>query len=1261
MQQNFKIAILLSIVIVLLFEDAQGKNLNNTDRSTIIPGVVVAKLRSNYHTIDIATATALSQHSILKMHRAFPQHDFSPALFRIVTMQFSPAIPPEEVASQLQQTGMFDYVEPKYLSYITATIPNDSLISQQFYLDQVKLFSAWDWEQGSRAIVIAIVDNGTDYRHPDLNDKLWTNLVEAGGVCGVDDDGNGFVDDVIGWDFGNDDNDPMYGTDEARVAAHGTHTAGIAGAMTNNITGIAGVGWNCRIMPIKVSADDDAMSIPFGYEGIVYAADQGAHIINNSWGRTGLYSQFEQDIIDYATSKGSIVIAAAGNTRKDEAFFPAAYVHVVAVAAVNETDVKASYSTTGKFVDLAAPGGDGTKGILSTFPVARGSYGEMNGTSFASPIVAGIMGLLINRFPHLDQTELIRQVVLTSDRIDHLNPNFIGLLGQGRANAFRALTMEPELLKDQPARVEFFKAAIYDSVWGNGNFLLERNEEIGVDAWYRNYAVSPNSNLTISLATDDPDITITRGQTTIPTIPPDAIFGIERQLSFKISPLANPHVAKLALTYAIDGQRGVDTLVTVIGKSSILLVDDDNGRRNLEEFYTSSLDRFGAPYLRWDHVQLGTPPAQALAQFPMVIWFCEWAFPSLSADDRLALQAYLKQGGNLFLSGQDIGWDLADPTGAPDSEYSESAANFYRDDLHSIYRSDISGSSMLIGIPGTIGQGLNFNIFQPQIAHHYQFPDWIEAAPEAQLIFKYDNEKGGGIAFSGNSSVINLGFGFEAMDSKFDESSLRFSKTRTEFMRRALDQLGPIRHQPISDSDKPIDSLAIQVGISPLINDLASLVLFWKTENMTEYSHEEMRRIEGTQFRNMIDLSSYLGQVQYYFKLATPFFEIVHPIASPAKPYSIHIGADRIPPQIFHIPLADIFIQNSARLVQAFVSDNVAVDYTSVWLHYVTAATKDSIQMTPAEKDWYQAFLPPIMKVGELVHYYFSASDQSPVANRTVSEIFSYQTGIEGFERGLDFWLVDSSSWQIDDADFYGGRYCLATFPGKSYPNNQNVSIRSRFGLRRRDLQKAMLQLWTKYEIEASKDYGFIEISADHGASWIRMGEPITGIKKNWLQLRYDLSGFYLDSSDTLLLRFRLQTDADQSQPLPGWFIDDISIQSTEIVAVPENSPGMDSRYPALAHVANFPNPFNSATRIHFEVNFAGEVDLEIINVLGQKIFVRSLGMLPPGRHAISWDGTNFEGRTCGSGIYFCRLRVTANPGKSLPQLEKIIKLIYLQ
>ena len=1260
---NLKIAVFISIIFALVSEDIQGKNPDNSNRSNIVPGVVVAKLRSIDQNIDIANSIALQQHSILKIERAFPRHDFSPALSRLVNIRFSNSTPPEEFASQLFQTGIFEYVEPKFMSYISDVIPNDKFVAQQFYLDQVNMFSAWEVETGSKHIVIAIVDNGTDYRHPDLWDNIWRNLPEVNGTPGIDDDGNGFVDDFHGWDFGDNDNNPTYGTDEARTTVHGTHTAGIASAVTDNMMGIAGVGWNCSIMPIKTSRDDDARSIPFGYEGIVYAADNGAHVINNSWGRGGLYSQFEQDIINYATSKGSIVVAAAGNTRANELFFPAAYVNVVAVAAVNDVDRKTSYSTYGKFVDLSAPGGESTKGILSTFPVSRGSYGELAGTSFASPIVAGIMGLLINRFPDFSQFELIRQIVLTTDQIDDINPAFAGLLGNGRANAFQALTLDQNQLTEQPAKIGFVRAAVSDSVWGNGNFLFERNEVIGVDVWYRNFAVSPGYDLTITLTTDDPDLAIKGRKAVIPYVPPDSIFTIEKQLSFKISPEAKAHVAKLALNYSLPNAiGGVDTIIAMIGKSSVLLVDDDNSTRNVEGYYITALEHLNIPHLRWDHVQLGSPPASILAQFPMIIWFCEWAFPSLTPDDRTALQSYLNQGGSLFISGQDIGWDLADPTGVEDNQYSESAVKFYQEVLHSIYRADISGSSKVIGIPGTVVQGLSFDIYQPKISLKYQFPEWIEAAPDAQLIFKYENEKGSGVFFQGDYSVLNLGFGFEAIDATFDEDPKRNSKMRLEVMSRVMDKLGPIRHQPIADSALPVDSILFRAEISPLVNDLISLTLFWKTENMTDYSEIEMNAFDARIYQQTIRLSSFPCQVDYYFKMVTPQFDFCHPVAAPAKPYAITIGVDQAAPQIYHVPLYDIFIQNTGRLIRVFVEDNIAVDRNSVSLHYAAGAARDSINMSPVADNWYEAFLPPIIRLGDSVQYYFSASDLAPVANRAVSPVFSYKIGVEGFEFGLDYWITDSLGWHIDANDPHSGSYCISTSPGKSYPRDQNISIQTKFGLPRRDLQDAMLRLWMRYEIEASKDYGFIEVSLDHGATWMGVANPVTGIQQSWVREICDLSAFYAESNDTLLLRFRLFTDTTQTQSRPGWFIDDIAIQSAGAVSVADNESFFQTGAPVLANVSNAPNPFNSITTIFYQINTVGTIDLEIFNMIGQQVFNKRLGIQQAGQHSIAWDGSDMAGRKSGSGLYFCRL--TFSPNLSNPEsnrMSKTIKMIYLQ
>ncbi|MDZ7375117.1 MAG: DUF4159 domain-containing protein, partial [candidate division KSB1 bacterium] len=172
---------------------------------------------------------------------------------------------------------------------------------------------------------------------------------------------------------------------------------------------------------------------------------------------------------------------------------------------------------------------------------------------------------------------------------------------------------------------------------------------------------------------------------------------------FRIRSQATPHLVQFVLNYQLDnGTGGSDTVFVAIGKSAILLVDDDeNGERNVEGFYTTILDQAHVSYLLWNHAQLGSPSPQLMSFFPMVIWSCEWAFPSLEDPDRAAIAHYLDQGGSLFISGQDIGWDLADPAGDQHTSLTE---QFYRDYLHAIYRADHSGSQRVIGIPGTIGQ-----------------------------------------------------------------------------------------------------------------------------------------------------------------------------------------------------------------------------------------------------------------------------------------------------------------------------------------------------------------------------------------------------------------------------------------------------------------------------------------------------------------------------------------------------------------------------
>jgi len=237
--------------------------------------------------------------------------------------------------------------EPDYLGHAAFT-PNDPRYADQWGLTKINAPQAWDTTQGSSAVAIAIVDTGIDLNHPDLAGKLWINPGEIPGN-GIDDDGNGKVDDVNGWDWVNNDGDPQ---DDI---GHGTHVAGIIAAATNNGTGVAGVCPNCRVMALKVLDAGGSGTYTNIAAGITYAADKGAKVINLSLGGYA-ESSLLQDAVTYA-SQTAVVVGAAGNENRNVRFYPAAHDDVIAVAATDQIDQKAPFSNYGEWVDLTRAGG----------------------------------------------------------------------------------------------------------------------------------------------------------------------------------------------------------------------------------------------------------------------------------------------------------------------------------------------------------------------------------------------------------------------------------------------------------------------------------------------------------------------------------------------------------------------------------------------------------------------------------------------------------------------------------------------------------------------------------------------------------------------------------------------------------------------------------------------------------------------------------------------------------------------------------------
>jgi len=377
-------------------------------KTTVLRGIVTVKLKASAvpssKTSSVIAATEqsslgakLQTFGAYRIEKMFPHQSFKPNtiasdISRILKVNIYEDLDPISVAQELSSDPNVEYAEPVFENQL-CEIPDDSLFHQQFYLPQILAPEAWELQKGDSSIVIAIVDNGTDYEHKDLQNNVWTNESEANGIAGADDDQNGYIDDIHGWDFGNNDPEPM---SISRAAAHGTATAGIACAVTNNEIGIAGSSWNCKFMPIKCAKDERPANILYGLEGIVYAADNGADIINVSWGAFG-YTRAGQDVINYAYNKGAIVVCAAGNYSEEAAFYPASYHNAISVGAVDMEDHITSYSNYGLWVDIFAPGGEPNNCLISTMP--EDEYGKICGTSVASPIVAGVCGLLLSRHP----------------------------------------------------------------------------------------------------------------------------------------------------------------------------------------------------------------------------------------------------------------------------------------------------------------------------------------------------------------------------------------------------------------------------------------------------------------------------------------------------------------------------------------------------------------------------------------------------------------------------------------------------------------------------------------------------------------------------------------------------------------------------------------------------------------------------------------------------------------------------------------------
>ena len=385
-------------------------------------------------------------------------------LARVYTVDFDVKSDLQAVLSDYAKSGVTEEVHAVDIckQFGTAYTPNDLASSQYFLRNDViggkdiRAVGGWAETLGDSTIIVAIGDSGIDWNHPDLggphpdkvNGSIWTNWAEYEGTPGVDDDSNGYIDDIRGWDFVDvpgdgwpDEDDSVPDNDPSDYESHGTNCAGCVAPITNNGIGIAGTAPGVKIMALRVGwlpngETQGVVRMDFAASSMVYAAANGARIFNASWGS----SSSLLSAVRTCLGAGMLIFTAAGNDNNDDASYLAAYndPRVLAVAATTPNDTKASFSSFGSWVELSAPG---TQIYTTAYNHTTGAstYDTTQGTSFSSPIAAGSAALIWSSDPTMTPYQVAASLNNGCDSLDEINPGYVGLLGSGRVNLLKSL------------------------------------------------------------------------------------------------------------------------------------------------------------------------------------------------------------------------------------------------------------------------------------------------------------------------------------------------------------------------------------------------------------------------------------------------------------------------------------------------------------------------------------------------------------------------------------------------------------------------------------------------------------------------------------------------------------------------------------------------------------------------------------------------------------------------------------------------------
>lgn len=565
--------------------------------------------------------------------------------------------------------------------------PDDPLYTSQWHYQNLGAALAWSVAKGDTTILNVPLDDGLDLGHPDIRANIHINRLEdingngvfdtlwtpEGDLDGIDQDGNGYSDDVVGWDFLRGYPIPQcQGTDD-----HGTHCWGVSNAVTNNGVGVAGTTWNSRSLVLRCGGNG-SVTLTAAIAGIYYSIAKGDWAISMSFGGTSPYQPMA-NACQAAWDNGLVLFGSAGNDYLRAQRWPACYNGVENVAASRSSDQKADFSNWGPWVDVTAPG----VGIYSTVPRTAGSYATMDGTSMSCPLAAGVVSWIKSFNPSLTNQQALDVMHSACDTMpDSLYR--IGELGAGRISmANVVLPLYWCDLKLQSWR--------FNDASGNNNGRPDPGETVSlIVTYYNTPGWRDATDVSATLACSDTNVQITKGTAGFPNIAGGGsgncsadsfVINVPtsippQYLTFKVLAHATPEPA-YPLTY----------FQVKCGEPRLLIVDDDEGS-DFEKYYTAACDSNYVIYDTYSVQASGSPSSDTLRHYPVVAWFTGNATTNtLTATDRTNLASYLDNGGNLFIAGQNIAQDI-------------SAEPFLNDYLHATFVDDSTGKIYMIGVPG---------------------------------------------------------------------------------------------------------------------------------------------------------------------------------------------------------------------------------------------------------------------------------------------------------------------------------------------------------------------------------------------------------------------------------------------------------------------------------------------------------------------------------------------------------------------------------